>query len=154
MINIIQKIIKLRRSIYRTEIISPRASNKIKIYFKIRFLRNLTCLNLDRTVISPILIGWLSTEHSKTSFGHDYFPQLIIISIDSEWSKCVRGVSNFLSIRSFSPSTRNFDECRAFEMCWRSRKRLSDMTSFPSARCSMASVGLETRTEREKNIYI
>ncbi len=86
MINIIQKIIKLRRSIYRTEIISLRASNKIKLYFKIRFLRSLTCLNLDRTVISPILIGWLSSEHSKTSFGHDSFPQLIGISIDSECS--------------------------------------------------------------------
>jgi hypothetical protein len=108
--------------------VSLRTSNKSKVYFKIRFLRNLTCLNLDRTVISPILIDLLSSEHSKTSLGHDFFPQLIGISIDSEWSKCVRGVSNFPSICSFSPSTRNFDECRAFKTCWRSRKRLSDMT--------------------------
>ncbi len=91
-INIIQKIIKLRRSIYRTEIISLSTSNKSKVYFKIRFLTSLTCLNLDRTVISPILIDLLSSEHSKTSLGNDSFPQLIGISIDSEWSKCVRNV--------------------------------------------------------------
>jgi len=145
--NIIQKIIKLRQSIYRRAIISLRASNKSKGYFQISFLRGLPCLTSDRTVIGLILIDLLSSEHSKTSFRHDSFPQLIGISIDSEWSECVREVGHFLSISSFSPSTRNFDECRAVEMCWRSRKCLSDMKSFPSARCSMASVGLETRTE-------
>ncbi len=154
MINIIQKIIKLRQSIYRRAIISLRASNKSKGYFQSSFLRGLTCLNLDRTVIGLILIDLISSEHSKTSFRHDSFPQLIGISIDSEWSECVREVSHFLSIRSVSPSTRSFDECRVVEMYWRSRKCLFDMTSFPSARCSMASVGRETRTEREKIIYM
>ncbi len=106
--------------------ISLRTSNKSEVYFKIRFLRSLTCLNLDRTVISPILIDLLSSEHSKTSLGHDSFLQLIEISIDFERSKRVGRVEN---------------------VC-------SDMTSFPGARCSMASAGFETRTEREKNIYI
>ncbi len=100
MINIIQKIIKLRQSIYRRAIISLRASNKSKGYFQISFLRGLTCLNLDRTVIGLILIDLIPSEHSKTSFRHDSFPRLIGISIDSEWSECVREVSHFLSTSS------------------------------------------------------
>ncbi len=60
MINIIQKIIKLRQSIYRRAIISLRASNKSKGYFQISFLRGLRYLNLDWTVISLILIDLLS----------------------------------------------------------------------------------------------
>ncbi len=83
MINIIQKLIKLRQSIYLAEIMPLRTLNKSNAYFKIRSGRSLTCLNLDRTVVNLILIGSLSSEHSNTSFEHDSFPQLIGSSMAS-----------------------------------------------------------------------
>ncbi len=53
MINIIQKLIKLRQSIYRTEIIPLRSSNKSKV-LQNQLFKKFDCLNLDRTVVSLI----------------------------------------------------------------------------------------------------
>jgi hypothetical protein len=82
------------------------------------------------------------------------FSRVVETSVGFDWSTYVWGVNSILSIDVLSPSTRNFDEYRVVEMCPMSRKWVFDRKQCSSARNSMGIEGLETETERTKNVYI
>jgi hypothetical protein len=104
--------------------------NKNKIYFKIKFWRSLTYLNLDRIVVTIIRIGLLPKKRLKVSFRDVYSLRLIEISISSQ-VVAMRSRSQPHSFDSFFlPRTRYFDECRAVEMCWKSRETFSECSIF------------------------
>ncbi len=82
------------------------------------------------------------------------FSRVVETSVGFDWSTYVWRVNSILPIDVLSPSTRNFDEYRVVEMCPKSRKWVFDRKQCSSARNSMGIEGLETETERTKNVYI